>query len=201
MIKSAIFDLGGVYFTYGIKIVAKKIGDKYNLKPEIVEQLLEPDFKPSALYRKGKITGDEFWDKVKDTLKIKAENKKLAEMWINSYTPIEGTINIIKQLKKKGIKLYFLSDNFKERAEYLQRRYNFLKNFTDGIFSYKVHMIKQDGTKIFELALEKTGEKPENIVYIDDKEKYVETAKKIGMNAICFKNPEQLDQELKNLGL
>jgi FMN phosphatase YigB (HAD superfamily) len=46
-----------------------------------------------------------------------------------------------------------------------------------------------------------TKEIPENIIYIDDKEEYVTPAKKLGMNGIVYKNPEQLGLDLKTLGV
>ena len=150
-------------------------------------------------YRRGEITCEEFWNQTKKLLDITADNDDLNRLWMESYEPIEGTVEIIKQLKKKGIKLYVLSDTVKERAEYLQETFNFSENFIDGIYSYKVHKTKLDGSEAFKLALKLTGESPENVVYVDDKEEYAETAKKLGMNAIHFKNPEQLNEELKNL--
>lgn len=110
-------------------------------------------------------------------------------------------MRITKKLKKKGICLYFLSDNVKERIEYLQGKYKFMRYFAGGIFSHEVHMTKREGTKIFRLALKMVKEKPENVIFIDDKKLYVETAKKIGMNAIHFSSPEQLEGELKKFGL
>lgn len=199
MIQSIIFDLGGVYFTDGARIAIGKISHKFNLRPELVENALEFNTELGMLYRKGEITAEEFWDIAKKLLGIDADNNYLNRIWMNSYKPILGTIGIIKQLKKKGIKLFFLSDNVEERTEYLQAKYNFLENFIDGIFSYETHKMKSDGTDIFKLAIDKTGDKPEDIIFIDDKEEFVETAKKVGMKAIYFKNPEQLEEELKDI--
>ena len=201
MIKSAIFDLGGVYFTDGARIAIGKISRKFNLHPEFVEKALEFNSELGMLYRKGEITAEEFWDRAKKFLGIDADNDYLNKIWMGSYKPIRGTIEIIKQLKKRNIKLFLLSDNVKERTEYLQAKYNFLEDFIDSIFSYEVHKMKSDGTAIFKLAIDKTGDKPENIVFIDDKEEFVKTAKKAGMNVIRFKNPKQLEEEFKNLGI
>ena len=201
MIKSVIFDLGGVYFTDGTKIAIEKISKKYNLQFESVQEILKTGSEISTIYRRGEITFNEFWNKVKNILKINADNNELNKLWVESYDLMQGTIEIIKQLKEKGIKIYYLSDNVKERVEYLQTKFNFLENFIDGLFSNEVHRTKKDGVNVFKLALKKTKDKPEDVVYIDDKKEYVETAKKIGMFTIHFKNPEQLKEELINLGI
>jgi putative hydrolase of the HAD superfamily len=201
MITTIIFDLGGVYFTDGTKITVGKISKKFNLNSEKVFNFLKTGNKLAGLYRKGEITSDEFWNKFKETFGIHAENQELTRMWVESYEPIQETIEIVVKLKEMGFGLYFLSDSVKERAEYLQQKYDFLKNFTGGIFSHKVHKTKLDETDVFKLVLKMTGEKPENVVYIDDKEEYVKLAEKLGMNAIWFKNPEQLKSGLRKLGI
>ncbi len=200
-IKAAIFDLSGVYFTDGRKIGTERISKKYKLPLESVEQVLRTGTELGGLYRRGKITAEEFWKRAVKFWKIKADPEELSRLWNESYAPIDDTIKIIRSLKKKGIRLYFLSDNTKERSEYLQARYNFLSDFEGGIFSYEVHMTKKDGTAAFQLALEKTNEKAENVVMIDDREEYVKTAKKVFPHVILFRNPEQIREELEKLGL
>src|SRR3989338_10071775 len=100
MIKSIIFDLGGVYFTNGARIAIGKISHKFSLHPEFVGKALEFNSELGMLYRKGEITAEEFWDKAKKLLGINADNNYLNKIWVDSYKPIQGTIKIIKQLKK-----------------------------------------------------------------------------------------------------
>lgn len=201
MISAIIFDLGGVYFTDGTEITVEKLARKFILDSEKVAGFLKTDNKLANAYRKGVITADQFWNEFKKSFEIRAENEELTRTWVESYEPIEGTIEIIKKLKGQGIKLYFLSDNVKERVEYLQGKHDFLRNFIDGVFSHKIHKTKSDGFDVFRLALEMTKEKPENVIYIDDKEDHIKSAKKLGMNCICFKNPEQLEANLKTFGV
>ncbi len=201
MIKASIFDLCGVTFKDGRIPAAKKINSIYGVPiPEIL-QVFGANSKLVKEYRKGNISMDEFWDESKKLLNITGENKELNKIWIECYNAEEGTFDILKQLKKEGIKLYFLSDNVPERVEHIKKVHNLYEYFMDGIFSFHAHTIKSEGTKIFEMALEKTGMPSDEVVYIDDNEKYVETAKIIGMHGIHFKNPEQLADDLTKLGV
>lgn len=197
--KSAIFDLGGVYFTNGTKLAIKKISKKYDLSSEEVEDMLKPGSKFGKLFRQGKITANEFFKKLRNHFKIKASNKELFDIWFGSYIPIKGTINIVKRLKNKMVKVYFLSDNVKERADYLQKRYKFTHDFLNGIFSHVAGITKFDGQKIFKMALKQTGDKAQNVVFIDDNETHVKTARRLGMQGILFKNPRQLNNELNKI--
>lgn len=199
MIKAVIFDLGGVYFTNGTKIAIAKISKKYKIKKEDIERILLPGSEFGKLYRQGKITGKEFFKKLKKDFGIRAKDEELIEIWFGSYKPVKDVIKTIARLKKKGFKVYFLSDNVKDRAEFLEARYNFSRHFIEGIFSHKAGMTKFDGAKIFRMALRQTGEKPENVIFVDDNERHVEKAKDVGMNAIHFKNPKQFETAMKRL--
>ena len=201
MIKIVVFDLGGVYFTDGTKIAIDKISKKYNLPRESVENLLRVGPTLAQEYRKGNISANQFWNKFKKALNLKANNKDLADIWIKNYRTIQGTIGIIKKLKRRGIKVYFLSDSIKERIEYLQRKYGFLDIFDGGILSYKVHKSKFESNDIFKLALKKTKENPKKVIFIDDRDYYVKKAEELGMKGIVFKNPKQLEKELTKLNL
>lgn len=200
MFKAVIFDLGGVYFTDGRKIAAEKIAKEFNLDPKKVADVMVTDLDHGKKYRRAEITADEFWEAVKEILFIDAPGEDLNRIWCEAYEPIAETVEIVKKLKKKGIKLYYLSDSVKERIDYLEDKHTFLENFDDGIFSHKVHLTKRDGPRIFRMALTETGFGGDDVVFVDDSRDYCETAKSLGMQVIHFKNPKQLEADLKKLG-
>lgn len=199
MIKSIIFDLGGVYFTDGTKQAVKKISKKYRLPTEKVSKFFGTKSEIGKLYRQGKITSNQFWNEFEKLFKLKVNAQELTKLWISYYKPIKGTINLIKALKRKKIRIYFLSDNVKERSKQLQSQYRFEENFDDGVFSHKIGLTKSDGIGAFKIALELTKNQPKEVIFIDDKEDYVKMAKRLGMNAIHFRNPNQLQKEIGRL--
>ena len=107
---------------------------------------------------------------------------------------------LLDRLRDAGYQLIFLSDNVQERIDYLEETFGFLHRFDDGIFSHRVGMRKPD-PRIYELALEKASYGAEQCVFVDDKPAMLEPAEKAGMAVIAFVGPEQLEQELENLGL
>ena len=197
MIKAIIFDLGGVYFTDGTSKAVQKVSKKYNLNSQEVSDFFGTKNNIGRLYRQGKLTSKEFWEEFEKQFGIKVNKEDLTKQWILCYKPIQGNVDLIEKLRKNGLKIYFLSDNVKERSDTLQKKFKFLENFNDGIFSHKVGLTKSDGIKVFRIAIQKTRNKPNEIIFIDDKEDYVKTAKSLGMNAIHFKNTKQLKKELK----
>ena len=72
--------------------------------------------------------------------------------------------------------------------------------FDEKIFSCAEGLTKP-GTEIFELAPKRMSVDPKDAVFIDDREKYLEGATKVGLNTILFKTPAQAKTELKKFGV
>ncbi len=192
-IKTIIFDLGGVYFTDGAGRFIRKIYTEFNIPEEKIIAALKGDI--GLKYRTGKISEEEFWNSVKKFLGIDINNDKLADMWHSSYELQEGTLGIIKKLRDAGYEVIFLSNNIKERAEYLQKKYNFTEDFHDGVFSHVVQVNKPD-LEIYRQILKKTKSMAEECVFIDDKVENLVPARELGMKGIHFRNARQLEKEL-----
>ena len=198
-IKTIIFDLGGVYFTDGTKQAVEIISKNYNIPEELVSQVFRGQI--GTDYREGTITHSEFWEKAKELWqRTELSSEELAQIWLNGYKPIKGTVEIIEGLKKANYQLLFLSDNVQERVDYLEEKYNFLSNFEDGIFSH-IAKVRKPNTEIYEMALKKSSNPAENCVYVDDKADLLVPATELGMETIHFTSPEELEKRLVALGV
>ena len=51
------------------------------------------------------------------------------------------------------------------------------------------------------MVLEKTKNQPFECVFIDDQERLLEPARKLGMHTLHFQNPRQLEEALIKLGI
>ena len=193
MIKTILFDLGGVLFTNGTKKFIADLSQRYNLDQSLVTDVIEGDL--GTQYRESIITRDEFWKHVLESLRIDADANLLAKDWIGGYEIITGTRDIIEELKSK-YKVYFLSDNVKERAEELDKIHHYLEWFDGGIFSHEVG-VRKPNPKIYQYALDKAQVKPEEAVFIDDKPSALVPAKEMGIQTILFSSPEDLRAQLK----
>jgi epoxide hydrolase-like predicted phosphatase len=70
--------------------------------------------------------------------------------------------------------------------------------FDDLVFSYEVRMTKPD-PRIFELAVERLGVKPDECILIDDVEYYCDAARESGLEAICYQDLQQTKTQLDGL--
>jgi len=197
MITTIIFDLSEVYLK-GFCGVEDYLEDVLNMKSdEIRGKLQGPEFR---LLMDGKITEDEFWEKLIQRNEWDIEISRFKEAIRNNFEEIDGTREIIEKLKDKNFKLGLLSDHSKEWVEYCNRKFDYHKLFHSIQYSFEVGCCKND-KKTFELLLEKLDEEPQNCIFIDDHEKNTAVAKSIGLNTIHFKNPEQLKKELTSFSI
>jgi 2-haloacid dehalogenase len=114
--------------------------------------------------------------------------------------PIEGTVEILAELRARGAKLYFLSNYSAETYPLALGRFEFLSWFTGGIVSGEHGVIKPDPA-IYRLLIERCALDPHRAVFIDDVAANAEAARAFGIHGIHFNNPQALRTELAELGL
>jgi HAD superfamily hydrolase (TIGR01509 family) len=77
---------------------------------------------------------------------------------------------------------------------------NFLDMMDGGILSYRDRVIKPDA-EIYELLRTRYGFEPDRAVFIDDTEKNVRAAEKLGIHGIVFHSLDQMLADLHALGV
>jgi 2-haloacid dehalogenase len=113
---------------------------------------------------------------------------------------IDGTVEILKQLKQSGVPLYaitnFASDTFKEA----QTRFPFLAtSFMDIVISGQEKLLKPDAA-IYQVLLKRNQLKASDCVFIDDSPKNVAAANSLGITGLLFESPEKFRADLSALG-
>lgn len=123
------------------------------------------------------------------------------EKWDESIVgQIQGTVNILHDLDKRGFPLYGLSNWSHETFSLIRTKYPFFDLFKDIIISGAVKIIKPD-PRIFLIALDRIGYPANECLLIDDSTTNVVTAQRMGWNTIQFHSPQQLEQEVRQFGL
>ena len=197
MITTLLFDLGGVLFSNGTKTFIKELSISYSLPEQTIKEVIDGEI--GSLYRESKISRDEFWRRVIEKLHLRESADILEQKWINGYDLITGTRDIIMQLSK-NYHIFYLSDNVKERVDALDKRFDFKRLFSGGIFSHEVG-VRKPNPKIYEFTLIKTNSKPEETLFIDDKPHLLEPAQKMGMSTLLFTSAPELKSQLEKIGV
>lgn len=114
--------------------------------------------------------------------------------------PIHGTVDLLSDLRRRGVPVYALSNWSAETYPAAERRFDFLQWFDGMVLSGNVRLIKPD-PRIYRLLCETHGIDPAQAVYIDDVPANVEVANALGMYGIHFTDPVSLRSELRQVGL
>jgi 2-haloacid dehalogenase len=114
--------------------------------------------------------------------------------------PIEGSVAILAELRRRGTPLYGITNFSAETYPPALARFEFLGWLDGVVVSGELGIIKPD-PRIYELALARFAIDPRRAVYIDDVEANVAAASGFGMHGIRFTSPAALRAALAALGL
>ena len=109
----------------------------------------------------------------------------------------EENLKIALNLKKKGKKIYILSNFPGDQFDNFMKENKFLNEFDDMIISGKVGLKKPD-KRIYELAIKKFDCNPNKTLFIDDRPENTEAAQNLGINIITLDDPGKLKDYIQN---
>ena len=113
---------------------------------------------------------------------------------------IDGTVEVLADLRERGVRLLALSNWSAETFPIARERYSFLAWFEGIVISGEVGVVKPDA-RIFEALIEGHGVEPSRTVFVDDTEVNVAVAEELGFIGLRFVDPETLRVDLERLGL
>jgi putative hydrolase of the HAD superfamily len=145
----------------------------------------------------GKISMDEFFEELSKISGIEAS--KIKKEFLSNASLNEGLLSLILELKDK-YKLAILSNASSSHIRDILKKAGLYKLFDEIIISSEIGYIKPD-SKIFEYALEKLAVKPQQTIFIDDNQRFVDAASDIGIESICYTDLNSLKNSLKQMGI
>ena len=111
---------------------------------------------------------------------------------------IAGMEDYIKELKGRGFRIYGLSNWSVETFAMIRPKYPILDLMEDMVISGKEKVMKPDA-KIYQIALQRFGIKPEESVFIDDNVNNIVGCEAVGIHGIVFKDAGKLRPVLEKL--
>ncbi len=191
-IKVVLFDFGRVLSDFDHKKACFCLSKFSTLTPDEIYNVIFP--KLSGLHNTGQYDSIKFYDEVKRNAKLKNISfEEFSHCWADIFTSNNEMERVLSKIKG-DIKLFILSDTDPVHWTYISRLPIVKKFFDDEnriIRSYDVKVEKPDD-KMYNEAIKRAGVKPEEILYIDDVQEFVETARDFGINAEkydCTKDP------------
>ncbi|MBY9005799.1 MAG: HAD-IA family hydrolase [Candidatus Lokiarchaeota archaeon] len=204
-IKTILFDLGGVLININFLNFNNLLFNSTNSKKD--QKILNQQYmEVFRAYHQGTISDEMFYNETCNIFKI--EKKILPQSsFFKVFNSIILNLNrdiykILKNLRElKVYNLYCLSNINSSHLNQLKLRYwEIMEYFDELIFSNEVHLIKPD-IELYKFIIQKTQCYPQEILLIDDEFKNIESAKKIGIQGILYKNPDDLFKKLREFGI
>jgi putative hydrolase of the HAD superfamily len=110
--------------------------------------------------------------------------------------PLDPNVRILPDLKKRGFKLYYLSNFPIDIFEEVKSGYYFFKHFDGGLISAEAKYSKPD-KRIYEMLTERYSLIPEECLFIDDLEINVISAQAVGMKGLFTNGSLRIDRDVE----
>lgn len=192
MVKNVIFDVGGVLLEWNPAKFLKQMELPSHFV-QVFESLLW------AMHDGGLVSREELVAKLPEHVDREVFLcciKKLAPF----LAPIPETIDLLHALRRKGYKVYILSNMPEEMHQELTQLHDFFAYPEGQLFSYQVKAIKPQ-PQIYEALLQRYKLYPKESVFIDDRLDNVVAAERLQIKAIHCLSPLQVRKELEALGI
>jgi putative hydrolase of the HAD superfamily len=193
-----VFDLGGVVFRWQpekiIRHVFQDPKEQDLVRSEIIEHAdwVELD--------RGTITLDQAIDGGTSRTGLpRGKVEKLLKSVPQSLTPIEETIELIRDIHGSNNSFFVLSNMHAASISYLEKRHKIWNLFDGIVISSRIQKVKPE-IEIYEHLLTTYGLNAAETVFVDDMIENLAAASTIGIHTIRFLDADQCRQDLMNLG-
>ena len=196
MIKNIIFDLGNVLISFK----PSEYFDKNNYPLSIKATILSDIFgsKEWLMLDNGEITTPEAINAI--ATKSSLSKKEIAHIFnlrTDLMFPLDSNVRLLPELKKRGFRLYYLSNFPLDIFEEVSTEYYFFKYFDGGLISSEAKFSKPD-IGIYNILNKKYSLVPKECLFIDDIEVNVRAAQALGMKGIITYGSLEISNDIEN---
>ena len=194
-IKFIYFDIGGVLLDWydSFKTATKEFNIPYD---EFKKLWLRKDFVDDMT--RGKIVPQDLWKEAIKKFNLKnVDAFDFLSSWVGDYRPRKDVHKAVYQFSKK-YRIGLISNLYKGMLpKLLELRIVPDITYSSIILSCDTGFRKTE-KEIYEIATKKSGVKPREILFIDDREDFIEIAKQVGWQTYFF-NPNSIRNSIKKL--
>lgn len=182
MIKAIIFDLNGVFLESAP--LSERFQEKFGVPTDkflpILKDIMGQVRKPGA--------PDAFslWKPHLDSWGLDLSESEFFDFWFSGEHLVPALLDYATKLRSEGLKIFVLSNNFRERTSYYRQSLSEIFKDLDGeYFSWETGYVKPD-LEAYKHILDENGLKPEECIYFDDSDKNIEVAKSLGIHSLKY---------------
>ncbi len=195
--KAFLFDLGSVIVDVHLENFLPALG----LDGQVSVDEAIAKYESSGInseFELGRISFDEFHERSCRLFEIEFEKTRFLSAWkaiIGDEKP--GIFELIQRCAQHA-PVYLLSNTNKPHFEEALRLSPALQLMKHFFLSYELQLLKPD-PRIYTETIDRIGIAGDQIFFTDDREDNIESAKQVGLQAVRFRNVEQLKTVLQNI--
>lgn len=183
MLKTVLFDFGGVIADEGFRDGLKEIARKNGLDPNGFYATAD-----SLIYSTGYLTGlgleDAYWKALREGTGIRGSDKELRNEIVGKFKIRAGMLACVDMLRARGYSVVMLSDQTNWLEE-IDESTGLFRHFDRMLNSFRIMKSKRDAeTFLYVCGL--LQQKPEDMLFVDDNDGHVQRAAAAGMKTIHF---------------
>lgn len=194
MIKLALFDIDGILNV--APRFSTRFTQEFGVSMDKLLEFFEGSFQKCLI---GKADLREELEEVKDKWNFEGSVDELLNYWF------KGEVNEIKEvrefimgIKQTGVTTAAGTNQEKLRIEYLTKTLK-LNEVFEEIYSSARIGIKKPDTKFFEFISEDLSVPYDQIIFWDDKQSNVDSARSLGIHAYLFEGLDKMKEQFENL--
>ncbi|MFZ5810361.1 MAG: HAD family hydrolase [Chloroflexota bacterium] len=196
-IRALVFDFGGVLLRTEDHSPRIALAKRFGLSEGELERLV---FASSSSIRAslGELDVEEHWREVVRTLGAgESDIETIKTEFFAGDRLDERLVMYLRQMRNQ-YHIGLLSNAWSDLRSFLHHRLGILDMFDEAVISAEVKMMKPQ-VEIYHYTARKLGVAPHEAVFVDDMQENVEGARAAGMQAILFRDANQLFAELNDL--
>lgn len=197
MVNAVVFDLNGVFLKS--ELLTKRIEEHFNIPADESLLVLKESLKEGRLNPNAKIF--EYWESLFKRHDIEITEEEFFSFWFRGETLVPELIEVTKNLRDAGVKVYIFSNNFRERTEYYRKNFKeIFENVEKAFFSWETGFVKPS-KESFENLLDVINIDPSEIIYFDDSQENIEVARSFGIQGYIYEDVDETMNIFKKEGI
>jgi 2-haloacid dehalogenase len=199
MIKNVIFDVGEVLVDWNPRYLYRNLMSSEEEIEKFLAEVCTHDWNLSL--DKGRAWDDARAEVVGKFPEYESMIDAYWERWLEMFEgPVHESVDILMDIKRRGFPVYALTNFNDVKWQVALNEFPYLRLFDGRIVSGEVRLAKPD-PKIYQILLDTYHLNPRECLFIDDRAENVQGARNVGIEAVLFTTPRQLEHDLMQYGI
>lgn len=179
MPRAVIFDLNGVFLES--QFLSARFKERFGISEDqflpALKEIMGVVRKPSSP------PAFSLWKPYLDKWKVPLSEEEFFRFWFSGEKLVSELVEYARALRDRGVKVFILSNNLKERTQYYRQHFpEIFKNVDKAYFSWETGLVKPS-VESLKLVISENSLNPQDCLYFDDSDANIKVARSLGIRS------------------